>query len=159
MPTPRKGRPPKIDPDLVNRLVTNLRLGAYMDAAAKYVGIGESTLYRWLDRGRAEAARVEDGEPPNPEETTYKELWEAIEKARAEAEIRHTGNITTAANNGTWQASAWWLERTRPNKFGRRLATEVTGPNGGPVEIDVQVTPEALSARIAALLGEDEGST
>ena len=151
----RKGRPPKVlDADRVNRLVAALRMGAYMDAAARHAGIGESTLYRWLDRGRAEATRVEDGADPSDDETPYRELWESVEKARAEAEVRHVGIIATAAQNGTWQAAAWWLERTRPQKFGRRLATEVSGPDGGPVE--VEVSADALAARIEALLGEDE---
>ena len=28
--------------------------------------------------------------------------------------------ILTAAKSGTWQAAAWWLERTHPAEFGRK---------------------------------------
>lgn len=157
MTVPRKrGQPLKLlDQDRVDNLLRNIRLGAYMDAAAEHAGIGERTLYRWLEKGRTEAEHVDQGHEPNPDEAVYLHFWQEVQKARAEAEVRHVANITTAANNGTWQASAWWLERTRPEKYGRKLVTEVSGPDKGPIQ--VEITPEALERRIAAILGEIEG--
>ena len=50
----------------------------------------------------------------------YSEFSEAVKKARAEAEGAHIRNIRKAADNGTWQASAWFLERSFPQKWGKR---------------------------------------
>ena len=56
------------------------------------------------------------------------EFWESIKKAKVDGEINHLGNITNAANNGVWQASAWFLERSNPNDWSKREKdTENTG--------------------------------
>jgi len=54
--------------------------------------------------------------------------------------------IRSAAAKGTWQAAAWYLERTMPQKYGRfqRLA----------IEAPVALSSEAARA---ALLGLDDG--
>jgi hypothetical protein len=56
--------------------------------------------------------------------------------------------IQNAASNGTWQASAWFLERTQPNFFGRR--TEIVGEGGGAVKVEVSV--EALEAKLTQVM-------
>ena len=47
----------------------------------------------------------------------YSEFSEAVKKARAEAEGAHIRNIKESVDNGTWQASAWFLERSFPQKW------------------------------------------
>ena len=54
---------------------------------------------------------------------------EAVKKARAEAEGAHLRNIRRAADNGTWQASAWWLERSFPKKWGKRSTLDLSDGN------------------------------
>ena len=34
--------------------------------------------------------------------------------------VRNLFNIQNASNNGTWQASAWLLERKYPDKYGKK---------------------------------------
>lgn len=143
----------KIDPDIVKRLEDALKVGNYVEDACEYAGLSRYTLYKWLRRGKAEIDRIQEGHKPDPAEDVYVNIVNTIEKARAEAVVRNVTLIQNAARDGSWQAAAWWLERTRPSQFGRRLATEVSGPDGGPVVVET-VTPEALDARIAILLGE-----
>lgn len=138
--------------DRVAVLVNALKSGAYLETACTYAGIGESTVYRWLERGRTENERLEKGEEANPDEASYLELWEAIEKARSEATLRNVTLIQTAAQNGTWTAAAWWLERTSPKLYGRRNYNEVTGKDGGALEVNM--TAEQLDRKIALLMGE-----
>jgi transposase len=141
----------------VERLIEALKAGNYLEHACDYAGIGKSTVYRWLDRGQQEAENIEQGLKPDRHEKQYVELWDAIKRARSEATVRNVALIQQAARNGTWQAAAWWLERTAPQQYGRSVRAEVTGENGEPIK--VSVTVNALEAKIAALIGEiDESS-
>jgi len=99
-----------------------IRGGNYANVAAQYAGIGESTYYEWLQRGR-------EGESP------FAEFAEAIKEAEAQAEVRNMALIQQAAQAGTWQASAWYLERRYPSRYGRRERLEHSGPEGGPITL------------------------
>lgn len=143
---------PDVNSDKIKAFINALKNGAYIETACTYTGVGESSVYRWLERGRAENARIESGEKTDPNETPYWELWEAIEKARSEATLRNLTLIQTAAQGGSWQAAAWYLERTTPKLYARRNYNEITGANGGAVEVSLSV--DDLNAKIATLMGE-----
>lgn len=109
----------KLTPELQAEIVKVLRGGAYVEDACAFVGLSKSSFYDWMQRGAA-------GEEP------FSEFSDAVEKARADAVVRNIALVQNAANS-SWQAAAWWLERTRPDQYGRR--TNLAGPNGGAVEI------------------------
>jgi len=143
---------PSLSDEKLKVLIASLKNGAYVETACSYAGIGTSSVYRWLERGRVEDERLQNGEAPNPEETPYWEIWDAIEKARSEATLRNLTLIQTAAQSGSWQAAAWYLERTSPKLYARRNYNEVTGANGGALEVALSV--DDLNAKIASLMGE-----
>jgi len=149
-PSKRTGRKPKIvaDPEIVTKLVNALRAGNFMEHAADYAGVHVSTVYRWLEKGNGELERREQGYKPDRSLDQLCELCEAVKKAKGEAVVRAMALIQNAASNGTWQASAWFLERTQPNFFGRR--TEIVGEGGGAVKVEVSV--EALEAKLAQVM-------
>jgi hypothetical protein len=93
----------------------------------------------------------EDGDHPDK---AYGDFCEAVEKTRAQAEVRAVALIRKAAMDGTWQAAAWFLERSHPGKWGRQGRLEVTGKNGGAVEVDVS----ALEAKVSQIL-KDTGAS
>jgi hypothetical protein len=93
-------RPLTYSPERAQRITQALAAGNTRRAAAAGGGISEDTLARWVRR--------------------YAGFAEAIKSAEAEAERAHVGNIVRAAAEGTWQASAWWLERRRPEDWRRR---------------------------------------
>ena len=131
----------KLTPELQALVIEALNYGNYIETSAAYAGIHEATIYRWLERGRIERARLSDDDDaePDPEETPYREFCEAVEKTRANAEVRSLGLIQKAAMDGTWQASAWYLERSYPRKWGRFERQEITGANGAPLSVVVSV--------------------
>jgi hypothetical protein len=45
-------------------------------------------------------------------------------------------HVAKAAQDGTWQAAAWWLERRRPNDYGLR----------DRVDVDLRVQVKRLAA-------------
>lgn len=45
---------------------------------------------------------------------------EFIDKVQIDFEHRHLSNINVAGDAGNWKASAWMLERLRPDKYGKK---------------------------------------
>ena len=131
------GRPTKLTPELQADLVRALASGAYIEAACTYVGIDDGTYRRWMAKGAEEDA---------PEE--FRAFRVAVEKARSAVTLRMAGRILAAADDGTWQAGAWWLERSHPDQYGRR--TNLAGPNGGAIE--VKTDDEDREDRLRALV-------
>lgn len=127
------GRPTKLNEERQARIVQAIRAGNYLETAAHFAGVSPSALHLWMSRGRTEAARIDEGEEPDANEAPYLSLMEAVESARAESEVRAIALIQRAANDGTWQAAAWYLERSAPHRWGRLQRAEISGPQGGPI--------------------------
>lgn len=148
-------RPTKLNSEIQNKIVTAIRAGNYIETAAAYAGISKSTLYDWLRRGEREKQRVEK----NPRyrirksEKPYVEFSDAVEKALAEAEIRDVAIIAKAAEEH-WQAAAWRLERKFPERWGRKDRHEITGRDGGPIE--VEAAREKLASELLKLAEEED---
>lgn len=71
-------------------------------------------------------------------------------KSRAAAEVRALHMVTSAMGKN-WQAAAWYLERTQPDRYGRRerINHEGSAP-GSPVQI---VSTSELEQKLAELTG------
>lgn len=147
------GRKSKISPNLIEDVCNWLKLGYYQEDAAVMAGISPSTFYEWMKKGdEMDDIIEEDKALPSPDSplpatqeavkvevvNMYSEFSEAVKRARAEAEGAHIRNIRRAADNGSWQASAWWLERSFPKKWGKRSAIEIGGEGGEPIKFSVE---------------------
>ena len=62
----------------------------------------------------------------------YRDFYLAVEQARAEAESIQVVRVSQAANNGSWQAAAWLLERRHPERWAK--ATDRRKLNDGDDE-------------------------
>lgn len=127
-----------IDREAAQRRVCEaLTAGNTRRAACAFAGIGESTLDRWLDR--------------------YGDFGEAVKKAEGDAEVRNVAIIARAAQTGTWQAAAWWLERRYPHDYGRTVQqVEHTGAGGGPMQVTFRISHPTDALRAADPLGLPE---
>lgn len=148
------GRKTKLTQELQDQICRVLRAGNYIEDTCAYVGIAESTFYEWVRRGER-GWKID-------REAGYSEFSEAVKKARAEAAVSSVARIRKAAqgelevkrkvttkSDGTqviettlqppqWQADAWYLERSYPHRWGRRvMQQEITGEDGGEVTIRV----------------------
>jgi len=144
------GRPTSLTPERMNSIVAMLEAGGYIEDACEAVGIDPRTYYNWLSRGRDEEDRLAAGVEPSENETPFLQFFQAVRKANAEGIMGHVLNIDRAAKDGTWQASAWILERKQPHKWGRRDRTEHTGEGGGPIQF--AVSTEELERKVARVL-------
>lgn len=119
------GRPSKFTPTIKAAIIASLEQGNYQEVAAAQAGVSRTTLGKWLTRGRAEG----EGE--------YYDFLQAVEQAKAKAEGDALNIIRNAALNGTWQAAAWFLERSKPERWRLRTTTEVADADeGGRVQGD-----------------------
>lgn len=105
------GRPPKFNPEVAARVCEAVRAGVPRKDAAAYAGINDSTLYRWTERGR------------KSKKGAFWEFCQQVKKAESDAVVRNVAVIQKAAER-EWQAAAWWLERRRPDDFGRKEKRE-----------------------------------
>jgi hypothetical protein len=90
----------KRTPENRDRILMLLRAGNYQKEAFTAAGISADTFYSWMK------------EDP--------EFSEAVQKAESEAVAFHMAQIMKASQGGAWQASAWYLERKHPDRFGRQ---------------------------------------
>jgi hypothetical protein len=108
-------RPTKLTPETVEVLCDALGKGMYLETSGRLAGVAPSTLHGWLSRGRI----AENNDDPHPDEVPFLELLEAVKKAQARAEMKAIEVIIAAAAAGTWQAAAWFLERSNPAAWSR----------------------------------------
>ena len=141
------GRPTVLNRAMLEAVVDLLKRGNYITTTAKAVGISPVTIGAWVKKGHdlAELDRELD-----ETEQLFVEFSVEVEKARAFAEIQHVENIRQASREN-WTASAWWLERTNPKEWGKVQRTEITGADGGAIQIDA----ESVNRKIEALLSKN----
>lgn len=152
-PSPRKGRPSKLTPEVQDRILTALRAGNFFSVACELAGISETAGREWLARGNGTTKR-RGGAPE------FAAFAEAVKKAESEAEVASVLRIRKAAKGGevikkktvtkydakgnvkeqieeteysepVWQADAWFLERKFNTRWGRR---ETMKPSTGEHE-------------------------
>jgi hypothetical protein len=99
------GRPSKYTPETVTQILEYLKVGNTRGTAGQASGISHQTFAVWLRE--------------------YPEFSEAVKEAEAEAVALHVGNIVNAASKGSWQASAWVLERRHYADWGKKDRIEL----------------------------------
>lgn len=140
-------------PERTEHIIKALRAGNYLETAASMAGIHRATVYRWLNEGRDAEFKLDAGERLSKDEEAKMAFYLEVDQARAEARAAALRVITNAATTGQWQAAAWFLERTAPQEYGRFQRTEISGPNEGPLE--VQVSAQDLESLVQRILGDE----
>jgi transposase-like protein len=144
-------RPTILTDDLIARIVDLVRLGNYPLVAARACGVGDNTFYDWLARGREANGTVPDrSKKAKARNQTSRvevidqtvKLVNGIAEAEALCEARAVGTIVVAAN-ADHKAAVTFLERRHAQRWRQHVSTEMTGPDGGPIQSQVEVTAPA----------------
>lgn len=143
----RRGRPCLLTPERVDAIVKASAVGANTSLAAEAAGVSRATLARWIARGRAAAEAREDGEPADPRDDAYVDVYRRVELARAQMATRALARVLQAGAGSLvleervrtytdpvtgldveerqvrylrpdWRAAAWWLARVFPEHYG-----------------------------------------
>jgi hypothetical protein len=114
--SPPTGRPSDIaDIKTVALFLSELEAGVHFEPAAELAGLAPNTVRNWLKRGERE---IGSGQPTD---SPYSSFYRAVKRCRANAESRVTKNILKASELPQyWAAGATYLERTYPDRWGRR---------------------------------------
>lgn len=136
------GRPSKLTPEVKKRLLDSLRLGNYYEAACAYAGIDYRTFRNWMKRGE----EASSGQ--------YFQFFHAVKRAEMEAESRMVAQWQSHMRHD-WRAAKDFLARRFPERWANREKTEVTGKDGGPIE--VMDAREILLSRVRDIIAKREG--
>lgn len=164
-----------LTPDLIELVAEGYRSGMPLEQVAGSVGVHRVTLSRWIKAGTDEIARRDeapDSEPPDDARLdAFVTLAAAIKAADARFVQENLLLIRRAATSGAvkkrttttkrdgsqvveetlaepqWTAAAWLLERRHTAEFGKQTRVELSGPEGGPIQVD-----ESAEARISEKL-------
>lgn len=180
----RRGRPTRLTPAVRGLVVRNILAGAFQETAAIAAGVPKSTYHSWKARGEEVRSRLDaewGGDRANipEEERPYVEFLDAIEEARAQVELRYIEAVERVSLGGEvesvheWEDDAgrthrritfrrpasrpmtWFLERSFPERYARRI--EVGGPEGGPIPVEVEVSARDLLKRRLEEMAERTG--
>jgi hypothetical protein len=136
-------RPSLLTEEVTEACARHIRLGLTKQDSAVLAGIAPPTLHKYAARGEDDIA--------NGRKTRYAEFVMALREAEASFKLSATATIVNAAQQPHhWQAAAWLLERRFPGQYRPVSRTEVTGEDGGPVQVEHH-TVQHLVAQVRAL--------
>lgn len=136
----RRGRPTKRTQETISKILQAIEMGATKRLASLYAGIDISTFMDWQAR--------------------FPDFSEQVKKAEAKSALRWLAKIEQAANEGSWQAAAWKLERLYKDEYGRHVNTAHAGPDGGAIQVthggtvSIEAVLDRLSSDVVERLAE-----
>jgi hypothetical protein len=120
----------KLNKELIEKAHNLISEGHYAVVVCTYLGIAETSFYNWCRKGK------EDFE--NGKNSIYVQFLQSINEAEAKAEMLHLQNIAKSANDGTWQASAWLLERKHKNRWSNKQEIQLSGDEEKPLKVNLK---------------------
>ena len=129
-------RPTKLTDEVEERILSAIRAGVSMAGAAEYAGIDAATFHRWMQWGDREGTERADAR--------CRAFRAQVHQARAEAEVRDVTNIAKASAHD-WRASAWRLERRKPERYGRAAVTEALPGENARAELEAEKLEQELA--------------
>ena len=136
------GRPTKLTEDTQAKITQAIRLGSTYKMASQYAGISYVSFNQWCKRGEEELARRESGKVKKGSkqwkaEQIFVDFFNAVKEAEGQAVIGWLAKIEASANDGSWQAAAWKLERRYPSDYNRNRV-EHTGKDGEAITFKLE---------------------
>lgn len=140
------GRPSKLTPEVKEKLISAIRMGNYYEPACAYAGVDYSTFRRWMQKG--EQAR--SGQ--------YREFYEEVKRAEAEAEARAVALWQKQAPED-WRAARDFLARRYPERWAARdsLRLKADAENPPLLKVVLAHAEEQGGDRDKAASGPDGG--
>jgi len=97
-------------------VITAVKMGVSLEAAATTAGVDRTTLWRWLRQGTDDEA--------NGLDTEHARFTKAFREAEAQIMGQVEANVVQASS-GDWRAGAWVLSHRRPDRYGKDGTAEI----------------------------------
>jgi hypothetical protein len=120
----------KLTNDLIDKAHRLISEGHYAIVVCTYLGISEASYYNWLQKAKIDIEKNK--------KTIYVEFLESIKEAESKAEMRHLQSIAKASADGTWQASAWFLERKHKDRWSTKQEVQLSGDEEKPILVKLK---------------------
>ena len=118
------GRPYLLNDKMLERAKRISRVGAPAKRIAEYLGIDCPTFYRYKRKGK-ELFETTKKSKRTEQDQMFVDFYRIVSFARIEHYRECVEIVHAAARDkesvGTWQAAAWWLERTYHEEFGKKV--------------------------------------
>ena len=154
-----RGRPTLLNADVEREIVANRQLGLSLKRSCELAGILFDTFANWMEVGKSALGR--NAGKRTPHEQKCADLFLRIKKTDSEwlrrCETINTMAMSPGQSEAKWNAASdddrrlaaqtarWKLAHQAPDEYSEMVRSEVSGPDGGPVEI----TATELAALIA----------
>jgi len=149
-----------VDPEIRSRFLAAVRNGSPLGHAANNSGWSDTSMFRAWTRGHDAAEAMAAGEPINSVDQAYYDFMVETKQARSAVAVRNTALIQKAAQGGylirertrrlpggvveterdyapvEWRAADRLLTISFGNEFRESRQLEISGPNGGPVQVE-----------------------
>jgi hypothetical protein len=142
-------RPSALTPKLRERIESELADGTPIAIVAQREGLGRSTLHEWIANGRVTRRRRRDPlklAPEIPAEERSSST-DSLEERLRDAESGLVAAIVRASQRGSWQAAAWLLERSAPERWAKPSRTRALEIERVPLAEDPFAEIDQLAAR------------
>lgn len=120
----------KFTRDVVDRLMRGIRMSMAYEDASNFAGISYDTFLNWRN-GKFPRSLDDD------QKRMKIEFPDMLTRAEGDAVAGLMSRIMQGAAQGDWKAAAWILEHRYPQRYGKQLL-EVTGKDGGPIELSTK---------------------
>jgi hypothetical protein len=146
------GRNTKLTEEVQNEFTRLIAQGIFVRQACEFIGVSEQTIYNWMARGSAEVLRLENNPRSKPlaKEAPFVEFFRQVKKAENTAEVRSVTQWQNAIRDGDWRAAKDFLARRFPDRWSPRI--EITGAEGAPVQVNMNVDVVTLEQKVLAVL-------
>ena len=145
----------RFGPKVCDDVVAWLALGNFREAACKRAGITDRTLRRWLEKGRQELEAAEADVGPDDDLDAsklgpYARFLRRVEETEANVENGLVQSLVFDPEARP-EDKRWFLERRHPKRYGKgAMRLELTGDNGGPLEVNIDAR-QALLSRLSSV--------
>ena len=132
----------KISQERIDVMLAHIREGNYDSVASSAAGITRQTFYRWIRKGKEDREGI------------YYDFYQAVEVAKAEGEVTLLKTVKAAAQR-TWQAAAWMLERSRPDRWALQKSKQTAVKTWKKEMLEMLKSGDAVPEDVVEVLGEE----